>query len=135
MTDSNENILVPVRLSHTPVRSMSQGMLLKGSGVYVTSGILGLDGAGNLVNESFEAEVEALFEELGRTLAAAGLGYEHIARITYFIVGLEPSLVDTLRNVRTRYLNGDAPPASTLVGVAALHGRPRIEVEVIAAVP
>ena len=40
--------------------------------------------------------------------------------VTYSAVGLTPEHVPVLREVRSRHLDPQSPPASTLVGVAAL---------------
>jgi enamine deaminase RidA (YjgF/YER057c/UK114 family) len=41
-------------------------------------------------------------------------------KITYFVVDLKPEHVTHVREVRKKYLDAANPPASTLVGVAAL---------------
>jgi len=80
--------------------------------------------------------VIALFEGLGRTLKAAGLGFEHVARVTAYVTDFQPELIDTIRKVRSRYLNQKAPPASVMVGTSALYDpRLRVEAEVIAVIP
>jgi enamine deaminase RidA (YjgF/YER057c/UK114 family) len=115
---------------------VSTGILGKGSSIFVSSGHVGTDKSGGIVTSSLESQLIALFEGLGRTLAAAGLGFEHIARVTYYVTDYEPALLETLRMVRSRYLNQETPPASVLVGVAALYDpRLRVEAEVIAVVP
>ena len=115
---------------------VSTGVLGRGSGIFVSSGHVGADEKGEIVTASLENQLVALFEGLGRTLKAAGLGFEHIARTTYYVTDYEPALVDTLRKVRSRYLGQETSPASVLVGVAALYDpRIRVEAEVIAIDP
>ncbi|MER8824143.1 RidA family protein [Mesorhizobium sp. M0991] len=127
--------LVPVNPSEA-VPSLSQGIILKGSGVFVSSGHVGADEKGNIVVSSFEDQLMAVFESIDRTLRAGGLGFEHVARVTYYITDLEPSLMDIIRKVRRRYLRAEIPPASVLIGISALPDPgARIEVEVIAVVP
>ncbi len=115
---------------------VSTGIIGKGSRIFVSSGHVGADQSGEIVTSSVENQFVALFEGLGRTLATAGLGFEHIARVTYYVTNYEPALLDALRKVRSRYLNQETPPASVLVGVAALYDpRLRVEAEVIAVAP
>lgn len=130
------NLLTPVFPSDPARPSFSQGMILRGSGMFVSSGHAGVDDNGKLVVSSLEDQVVAVFEGIGRTLIAAGLGFEHVARVTYYITDLEPRIMETVRKVRNRYLRADAPPASVLIGISALPDPgARIEVEVVAVVP
>jgi enamine deaminase RidA (YjgF/YER057c/UK114 family) len=111
-------------------------MLLQGTGLFVTSGHTPVAEDGNLVTGDFETQVVAAYESLGRTLRAAGLTFGHVARLVTYVTDYEPSLVDTIRQVRSRYLSAENPPTSTLVGVAALYdSRIRIEIEAMAVVP
>lgn len=112
---------------------VSQAMVVHGKGILVSSGHVGVDANGAIVDSSFEDQCVALFESLARTLKEAGLGFQNVARMTTYVTDYEPSLVDTIRKVRARYFNMDAPPASVLVGVQALYDpRLRMESEVIA---
>ena len=83
----------------------------------------------------FRAQVEHTFENLKTALAAAGATFGDVVKITYFVVGLKPEHVTHVRAVRNKYLSPDKPPASTLVGVAALVVPEwLIEIELIAVV-
>ena len=66
------------------------------------------------------AQVERVFENLNAALAAAGATFRDVVKITYFVVGLKPEHVVHIREVRRKYLDAQNPPASSLVGVAAL---------------
>lgn len=66
------------------------------------------------------AQTERVFENLKACLAAAGATFDDVVKITYFVAGLKPEHVPHIREVRKKYLNAANPPASTLVGVAAL---------------
>src|SRR5262249_44131983 len=82
------------------------------------------------------AQTERVFENLAACLAAAGATFNDVVKITYFVVGLKPEHVPIIREIRGKYLNREKPPASTLVGVAALVVPDwLIEVELIAVVP
>lgn len=129
-------MLVPVNLPNAAPSSISQGVILQGKGIFVSSGHVPVDENGELVTGNFEAQVTAVFEAIGRTLTAAGLSFDCVARLVTYVTDYEPAMVDTIRKVRSRYLSKDKPPASVLVAAAALYDpRIRIEVEVIAVVP
>lgn len=107
-----------------------------GSGVFVSSGHVGVDEKGDLVTSSLEDEVIAVFESLRRTLNAAGLGFQHVARVSYYIANLDAEVMDVIRRVRASYLSAETPPASTAVGITRLpDSDARVEVEVIAVIP
>ncbi len=129
-------MLVPVDPPDRKWPGISQGVILKGNGIFLSSGHVALDENGEPLEADFEAQVTAVFESIGSTLKSAGLGFESVARLVTYVTGYEPSMVDTIRRVRRRYLSQDRPPASVLVAAAALYDpRLRIEVEVIAVVP
>ncbi|MFO0803335.1 MAG: RidA family protein [Gemmataceae bacterium] len=82
------------------------------------------------------AQTERVFENLKACLAAAGATFDDVVKITYFVVGLKPEHVPIIREVRAKHLNMTNPPASSLVGVAALVVPDwMIEIELVAVVP
>ncbi|MGE3149504.1 MAG: RidA family protein [Pseudorhodoplanes sp.] len=103
--------------------------------IIYTSGMLGVDSAGNVIGKGdIRAQTEKTFENLKAALAAAGAGFEHVVKMNTYVVDVKH--VPIIREVRARYLNASTPPASTLVGVAALASPDLlIEVEVIAVLP
>lgn len=103
--------------------------------VYV-SGQVGVTPAGEVVGKGdLRAQTERTFENLGAALAAAGAAFRDVVKVTYFVVGLQPEHLPVVREVRKKYLDPDHPPASTLVGVAALAAPDwLIEVEAVAVV-
>ena len=82
-----------------------------------------------------EDQVVALFENLKRTLAEAGLGFAHVARMTSYIKSYDPEFMATFRAVRLRYFNADCPPASVMVQAGLYDDRLLVESEVIAIAP
>jgi enamine deaminase RidA (YjgF/YER057c/UK114 family) len=72
-------------------------------------------GAGDM-----RAQVERVFVNLDAALAAAGATFRDVVKITYFVVDLKPEHVGHIREVRRKYLDAQNPPASSLIGVAAL---------------
>jgi enamine deaminase RidA (YjgF/YER057c/UK114 family) len=106
-----------------------------GKTAYV-SGQVSVDEKGEVVGRGdFRAQVERTFENLKAALAAAGATFADVVKVTYFVVGLTPEHVPVLREVRGRYLDRESPPASTLVGVAALVAPDwLVEIEAVAVV-
>jgi enamine deaminase RidA (YjgF/YER057c/UK114 family) len=101
--------------------------------VYI-AGQLGLDKEGNAVGD-FRAQTVQAFDNLRIALADAGAGFEHVVKINNYLVDIAANIA-TFREVRDRYLNTAAPPASTAVGVPGL-ARPGalFEIEAIAVLP
>jgi len=129
------HMLTPVNLPDAAWPGVSQGMIINGRGMFVSTGHVGTDESGEIVTESLEAQVVAMFESLKRTLAAAGLGFGHVARMTTYVADLNPDTIGTVRPVRARYLNQACPPASIMVAAGLYDPRVKVEAEVIAVVP
>ena len=89
-----------------------------GNTIYI-AGQVAQDERGDLVGAGdFVAQATQVFENLGKALAAAGAGFEHLVKTTVYVT--DPRYRELLRDVRSRYLGSDALPASTLVVVAGL---------------
>lgn len=96
-----------------------------------TSGTPGIDDSGELPAD-FSAQAELAWQNIRAILAEAGMGVEHIVRISQYLT--RPENLDAYRAIRTRHL-GDARPASTLLFVSELvWPQMLIEIEVVAAV-
>jgi enamine deaminase RidA (YjgF/YER057c/UK114 family) len=104
-----------------------------GRTVYV-AGQLGLNAEGKLTGD-FRVQATQAFENLKIALAAAGAGFEHVVKINNYLVDIAANIA-AFREVRDRYVNTAAPPASTAVGVPglALAGA-LFEIEAIAVLP
>lgn len=124
-----KKLITPFNPPNASWPGLSQGTMLKGSGVFLLTGHVGVDANGEPVTSSLEDQIVALFENLKQTLAAGGLGFEHVGRLTAYVTESGQELIDILRRVRARYLNQDAPPASVLVQVVALYD-PRLKIEI-----
>ena len=103
--------------------------------VYV-AGQVGLDEHGVLVGkDDFAAQVQQAFANLQRILAAAGCMAADVLKMTYFVVGLTPERLASVRSARNDFFPGDKP-ASTLLGVQALFSPDCLfEVEAVAVLP
>lgn len=114
---------------------LSQGMVVKGNGFFVSGGHCGLDASGEPVTTSVEDQIVAMFDNLKRTLSEAGLGFEHVARTTCFVREFSPELLRIIKDVRARHYNQQCPPASVMVQAGLYDERLHAEIEVIAVIP
>jgi enamine deaminase RidA (YjgF/YER057c/UK114 family) len=101
------------------------------------AGQIARDKQGNLVGKGdLHAQTVQVFENLKAALAAAGATFNDVVKINWYIRDYKPESLAALREVRAMYVNKDNPPASTLIGVAALAQEDYlIEVEAVAALP
>ncbi len=87
------------------------------------SGQTAVDAAGQIVGrDDLKKQTEQTFENLRLALAAAGATWADVVATRLYVVNLKPGHVPIIREVRSRYVSPDHPPASTLVGVQALVG-------------
>ena len=103
--------------------------------VYI-SGQVAWDNKGEIVGKGdFRVQVTKAFENLKIALTAAGATMEDLIKVNYYVVNLKPDQVPIIRDVRSKYLSAEHPPASTLVGVTALAREDfMIEIEAVAVV-
>jgi enamine deaminase RidA (YjgF/YER057c/UK114 family) len=80
-------------------------------------------------------QIELAFENLKAALASVGAGFEHLIKINNYVVDIGVNIA-LFRDIRDRYVNTAAPPASTTIGVPEL-ARPGalFEIEAIAILP
>lgn len=107
-----------------------------GHTVYL-SGQVGLASDGKLAGGpgDFRAQTTQVFENLKQALSEVGASFDHVVKLNVYVTDSATQLA-VYREVRDRYVNTAAPPASTLVQVSrlALEGL-LIEVEAVAFVP
>ena len=98
------------------------------------AGQLGMDRSGRMGANARE-QIELAFENLKAALASVGAGFEHLVKINNYVVDIGVNIA-LLREIRDRYVNTAAPPASTTIGVPEL-ARPGalFEIEAIAILP
>lgn len=101
------------------------------------AGQVGLNKEGKMVGkDDFRAQAAQVFANLKIALAAAGAKPENLVKLNYYVVGLNREKLLVLRELRNSFVNMEKPPASTLVGVAALFSEDAsIEIEAVAAIP
>jgi enamine deaminase RidA (YjgF/YER057c/UK114 family) len=87
------------------------------------SGQTGIDAAGDVVGKGdLKRQTEQTFENLKLALAAVDATWNDVTVTRLYVVNLKPEHVPIIREVRSRYVSTQHPPASTLVGVSALVG-------------
>jgi enamine deaminase RidA (YjgF/YER057c/UK114 family) len=98
------------------------------------AGQLGMDRSGKMGANARE-QIELAFQNLKAALASVGAGFEHLVKINNYIVDIGANIAQ-FREVRDKYVNTSAPPASTTIGVPEL-ARPGalFEIEAIAILP
>lgn len=128
-------MLTPVNPPGAQWPGVSMAVVDRQRGVLVSTGHTGTAGDGTPVTTSIEDQVVALFENLKSTLAAAGLDFSHVARMTSYVKSFDPEFLAVFRAVRLRYFNPLCPPASVMVQTGLYDSRLLVEAEVIAMMP
>jgi 2-iminobutanoate/2-iminopropanoate deaminase len=92
----------------------------------VLAGQVGLDATGRLVDGGVEAETRQALENVARVLNDCGAGWDDVAKVTIFLTDL-----GNFAAVNALYADaiGDARPARSTVGVAALPAGAAVEIE------
>jgi enamine deaminase RidA (YjgF/YER057c/UK114 family) len=121
------------RLTTNPAAGFADAVTSVGPGrvVYV-SGSVGFGSDGKVVAGGLGAEATATFDNIERTLRAAGADFSQIVRITAFITNLDE--YPAYAAIRAERF-GDQLPASATVQVAGLLVGAHIEIDAIAFVP
>ena len=103
-----------------------------GRTIYI-AGQVGMAPDGKIAPD-FRGQVTQCFENLKAALAAAGAGFEHVVKTTNYFIDI--GQIPVFREVRDRYIDTKAPPASTAVQVVKLAAPEFLfEIEAIAVVP
>src|SRR6185295_908264 len=114
----------------------SQVVVASGKRIVHTAGQVAIDERGALVGGGdLAAQTAQAMRNVGLALKAAGAGYADIVKITTYVVDYKPEHRAIVGRARAPFFADMSPPASTLVGVAAL-ALPewRVEIEAVAVV-
>jgi len=124
----------PEGLLHNP--AFSQVVAASGRRTIYTAGQVSIDGRGALVGAAdLAAQTAQAMRNVGLALSAAGANYADIVKITTYVVNYKPEHRSIIGNARAPFFAKGTPPASTLVGVAALAiAEWIVEIEAIAVV-
>jgi 2-iminobutanoate/2-iminopropanoate deaminase len=98
--------------------------------VFVAGQVGQIPGTGGPVPGGIGAETATMLDNVGRLLAAVGLGYRDVVKATVYMVDMDE--FPAMNEVYRRYFPTD-PPTRATVGVAKLVADYRVEIEVIAA--
>jgi enamine deaminase RidA (YjgF/YER057c/UK114 family) len=121
-------------LLHNP--GFSQVVAASGRRTIYTAGQVSIDERGALVGAAdLAAQTAQAMRNVGLALAAVGASYADIVKITTYVVNYKPEHRSIIGKARAPFFANGTPPASTLVGVAAL-ALPEwiVEIEAIAVV-
>ena len=124
----------PQGLLHNP--AFSQVVAATGTRTIYTAGQVAIDEHGKLVGGSdLAAQTEQVMRNVGLALAAAGADFEHVVKITTYVVNYKPEHRAVIGRARMPFFAKGPPPASTLVGVSTL-ALPEwlVEIEAVAVV-
>ncbi len=124
----------PTGLANAPTYTHVVGA--RGAETLYIAGQVAMDAAGKTVGVGdLAAQTEQVMQNLQTALHAAGATFKDVVKITTFVVGYSPEQRTTIAAIRGKYLPEGTPPASTLVGVAAL-AAPEwlIEIEAVAVI-
>lgn len=98
------------------------------------AGQLGMDRSGKM-GANIREQIELAFENLKAALTSVGADFERLVKVNNYIVDIGKNIAQ-FREIRDKYVNTAAPPASTTVGVPEL-ARPGalFEIEAVAILP
>ena len=98
------------------------------------SGQLGMTADGKFAGADFRAQAVQCFENIKSALAAVGATFEHVVKLNNYLVDM--AHLPIYFEVRDRYVDTKAPPASTTVQISRLARDGALyEIEAIAVVP
>lgn len=99
------------------------------------AGQVALDRGGNLVGANdLKAQTEQVFKNLSAALESVGGSFQDVVKLNWYLT--DASQLPVVREVRDRYVNVKAPPASTAVVVSRLaRAEWLVEVEAVAVLP
>lgn len=98
----------------------------------VLAGHMPLDADNRLVGPGdIELQARTVFDNIRKSLRAAGADLSNIVRMTTYLVDLQRD-TPGVRKVRAEYFGRETPPASTMVEIPRLPGGILIEVEALA---
>lgn len=122
-------VATPKGYSHAAVVDLGNCKMI------ILSGQVALDKQGNLVGKGdMLKQAEQVFRNIKSILESAGGDMNHIVKLGYFLTDV--SQIQTIRDVRDKFINTGNPPASTLVGVSKLfRDDVLIEIEATAVIP
>jgi 2-iminobutanoate/2-iminopropanoate deaminase len=102
---------------------------IESGGFLFLSGQIALDAEGNLHTGDIATETRKVMENIGNLLRAAGLGYEHLVKVTIFLSDM--AHYAAVNEVYAGYV-GEVPPAREAVAVRGLPRGVNVEISGVA---
>jgi enamine deaminase RidA (YjgF/YER057c/UK114 family) len=121
-------LIKPINPPGVSIPNISMAVRAEAGKVMFLSGHVPADASGKFPT-GLEQQLDQVFSNMAGTLKAAGTDFRSLARITIYVKGYDPSMLDTIRKVRDKYVDPRQPPASALIGVQSLF-LPEVLVEV-----
>ena len=117
------------------VGSYSHAVIVNGGRLVFLSGQVAQDASGKVTADTFEGQVDQVFDSLTTVLAASGAQWSDVVKMTVYLCDINPERVRVFRELRGRRLAGHKP-ASTLIGTSGLVlEKLMLEVELVARLP
>jgi enamine deaminase RidA (YjgF/YER057c/UK114 family) len=113
--------MTPINHLYPTGRGFSQVVIATGQKHVFISGQCAVDGRGKLVGKGdLAAQTEQVLKNIEGALRESGATFEHLVRMTIYVVDYDASRRDVMQSVRDRFIPPDQGPASTLIGVSKL---------------
>lgn len=118
------------------IPGISQAMMVEDGRLLFLSGHVPLVQDGSVVGTGIEEQLRQVFTNMRDTLRAANADFSNVIRLTIYIRDYHVDELGTIRAVRDEFVDEATPPASALIGVAALFREDvRVEIDAVAVVP
>ena len=117
------------------IPGISQAMIVEGGRLVFLSGHVPFGSDGKIAGPGLEEQFRQALTNLDQTLKTAGTSFANVARLTIYVRGYQPEQLPVIRAVRDLFADTARPPASALIGVAALfHPEVLVEVDAVAVI-
>ena len=127
----SDKAVVRTEAAPAPFQGAPYSQAIRAGGFVFVSGQLALKpGAHELSGGSIGEQTEQIMQNLKAILEEAGSGLDRLVKTTVFLVNLDD--FQGMNEVYAQHV-GDAPPARSTIGVAALPSGALVEIEAIAA--
>jgi enamine deaminase RidA (YjgF/YER057c/UK114 family) len=99
----------------------AQAVSVEGKRLVFCAGQTAWDKDNNIVGaDDLGRQMAKSLENIGIALAEAGAGFNHVCRLTVYVVDYNPDMLETITRELTKVFDKNNLPANTLLGVQAL---------------
>ena len=118
------------------IPGISQAMMVEEGRLLFLSGHVPLAQDGAIAGTGIEEQLRQVFTNMQETLRVANADFSNVVRLTIYVRDYRVEELGTIRAVRDEFVDETTPPASALIGVAALFREDvRVEIDAVAVVP